>query len=177
MVKKTCQCRVHGSSGLAVNWLSSNSALYQYIFFTFGTQQRYQHVLGCCFFIDVCKHVYKHQFSIITGPWPRNCQAKKKIWLATLNYKDNNNTTTPPSQSTESTTINSQQNGIDMTLPFFHDMLSDVPISSADEVGSLGNWSKWAVEGLQQKNKGSWGSNVGRGNRYTHFITAFTPKR
>ncbi|KAJ7362590.1 hypothetical protein DFH08DRAFT_799614 [Mycena albidolilacea] len=80
--------------------------------------------------------------------------AAYELGLAALNCEeDNNNTTQPPSQSTGSTTIRSQHNGIDITLLFFRDLLSDVPISGAGEVGSLGDWSRWAAMSSNSKKK------------------------
>ncbi|KAF7372237.1 reverse transcriptase [Mycena venus] len=72
--------------------------------------------------------------------------------------EDDDNTTTPPSQSTENTIISSRRNGVDITLPFFRDLFSDAPISGADEVGSLGNWSEQAAGGRQMVQIGLWQS-------------------
>ncbi|KAJ7907514.1 hypothetical protein B0H13DRAFT_1879561 [Mycena leptocephala] len=84
----------------------------------------------------------------------RKLTAACEFGLAALNFEeDNGNTTTAPSQSTESTIISSRRNGVDITLRFFSDFLSDAPISGADEVGSLGNWSERAAGGSNSKTK------------------------
>jgi hypothetical protein len=77
-----------------------------------------------------------------------------ELGLAALNCEeDGNDTTQSPSQSTRSTTMSSRRNGVDITLPFFRDLLSDVPISGADEVVSLGDWSKRAAGSSNSKKK------------------------
>jgi hypothetical protein len=97
-----------------------------------------------------------------------------ELGLAALNCEeDGNDTTQSPSQSTRSTTMSSRRNGVDITLPFFRDLLSDVPISGADEVVSLGDWSKRAAGSSNSKKKRYLGRRRGKGKSIHSFYNRF----
>ncbi|KAJ7927402.1 hypothetical protein B0H13DRAFT_1861399 [Mycena leptocephala] len=53
-------------------------------------------------------------------------------------------TTTCILPSIVDTTLGSHRDAVDITTPFFRDILSDRPIPGADAIGSIGDWSERA---------------------------------
>ncbi|KAJ7841711.1 hypothetical protein B0H14DRAFT_3140133 [Mycena olivaceomarginata] len=70
--------------------------------------------------------------------------------LAALNAVDSDEDIS--SSSLYSTELEQRQDGVDITLPFFRDLLSDKPIDGADAIRSIGEGSK---SGGKAKNKAS----------------------
>ncbi|KAF8174801.1 hypothetical protein K438DRAFT_1771383 [Mycena galopus ATCC 62051] len=60
------------------------------------------------------------------------------------------------------TSIDSRHDGVDITLPFFRDLLSDKPIAGASVVGSLANWAE-QVESTARRGKNSAGNTTWEG--------------
>ncbi|KAJ6569104.1 hypothetical protein B0H19DRAFT_1065879 [Mycena capillaripes] len=69
--------------------------------------------------------------------------------LAAVNFVDPDDTAPTTSPSFAETEINSRRDGVDITLPFFRDLLSDKPIPGAHEIGSLGDWQETAAGGAK----------------------------
>jgi hypothetical protein len=66
--------------------------------------------------------------------------------LAAVNLVDaDDETSSTLPQLTPDTTIGSRRDGVDITMPFFRDVLSDKPIPGANEIGSLADWSERAT--------------------------------
>jgi len=81
------------------------------------------------------------------------------------------NTVDPPdapsaSFLTGTTSIGSHQGGVDITLPFFRDLLADKPIPGANAIGSLSNWSEQAA-GTADKDKKTVGNTTWDGEAAT----------
>jgi hypothetical protein len=70
--------------------------------------------------------------------------------LAALNAVDSDEDIS--SSSLYSTELEQRRDGVDITLPFFRDLLSDKPIDGADAIRSIGEDSK---SGGKAKNKAS----------------------
>ncbi|KAJ7789013.1 hypothetical protein B0H14DRAFT_2627683 [Mycena olivaceomarginata] len=70
--------------------------------------------------------------------------------LAALNAVDSDEDIS--SSSLYSTELEQRRDGVDITLPFFRDLLSDKPIDGADAIRSIGEGSK---NGGKAKNKAS----------------------
>ncbi|KAJ7081063.1 hypothetical protein C8R44DRAFT_754121 [Mycena epipterygia] len=57
--------------------------------------------------------------------------------------------------SLATTWIGSHRDGVDITTPFFRDLLADKPIPGANAIGGLADWSERALESTNNKKKAS----------------------
>ncbi|KAJ6557854.1 hypothetical protein B0H19DRAFT_1261441 [Mycena capillaripes] len=73
--------------------------------------------------------------------------------LAAVKFLDPDDTAPTTSPSFAETEINSRRDSVDITLPFFRDLLLDKPIPSAHEIGSLGDWQETAAGGAKSGKK------------------------
>ncbi|KAJ6543470.1 hypothetical protein B0H10DRAFT_1970404 [Mycena sp. CBHHK59/15] len=65
--------------------------------------------------------------------------------LAAVNLVEADDATSSTLPQFTDTTISSRRDGVDIRLPFFHDVLSDKPIPGANEIRSLADWSERAT--------------------------------
>ncbi|KAJ6628147.1 hypothetical protein B0H10DRAFT_2184924 [Mycena sp. CBHHK59/15] len=75
-----------------------------------------------------------------------------ELGLAAVNTVDPKHTTSSTSATLVATSISSKHDGVDITAPFFRDLLADKPSSSANAIGSLADWSE-RVLGSTEKGK------------------------
>jgi phage baseplate assembly protein gpV len=61
--------------------------------------------------------------------------------LAALNAADSDHTGKVGSVSVAAETIATSRDGVDITAPFFRDLLADSPVQGADAIRSLADWS------------------------------------
>ncbi|KAJ7272324.1 hypothetical protein C8J57DRAFT_1467796 [Mycena rebaudengoi] len=73
--------------------------------------------------------------------------------LAAVNLVDSGATTTPTLSQVADTTIDFQRDGVDITMPFFRDVLSDKPVAGANEIGSISDWSGRAAAGAEDSRR------------------------
>jgi hypothetical protein len=50
-------------------------------------------------------------------------------------------------------TLEVRHNGVDITLPFFRDLLSDKPVQGADPIHGLAGWSEGSAGGVGKGKK------------------------
>ncbi|KAF8176825.1 ribonuclease H-like domain-containing protein [Mycena galopus ATCC 62051] len=78
-----------------------------------------------------------------TNPTPNETRtAASDAGLTALNTENPSDPTSNAFPALGATSIDPHHDGVDITLPFFRDLLSDKPISGASVVGSLANWSE-----------------------------------
>jgi hypothetical protein len=69
--------------------------------------------------------------------------AASEAGLVALNTIETTDSPSGPSfPAIGATTIDSHYDGVDITLPFFKDLLSDKPVAGANAIGSLATWSE-----------------------------------
>lgn len=62
--------------------------------------------------------------------------------LSALNTDDTEDSEDdPPNHFLQPTTLRAHRDGVDITLPFFRDLLSDTPVQGANTIRSLPDWS------------------------------------
>ncbi|KAJ6527844.1 hypothetical protein DFH09DRAFT_1285604 [Mycena vulgaris] len=90
------------------------------------------------------------------------CESASEVGLEALNTID------PPDASSSSftavgaTSIDSHNDGVDITLPFFRDLLADKPIPGANMIQSLADWSE-KTSGSDHKGKKAAGNTTWQG--------------
>ncbi|KAF8210054.1 hypothetical protein K438DRAFT_1753657 [Mycena galopus ATCC 62051] len=72
---------------------------------------------------------------------PEKCEAG----LAVLNAADSNHAGEVNSISFAAETIANSRDGVDITVPFFKDLLADSPVEGANAIRSLADWSGGGV--------------------------------
>ncbi|KAJ7844214.1 hypothetical protein B0H14DRAFT_2585282 [Mycena olivaceomarginata] len=60
-----------------------------------------------------------------------------------------------------STTLEVRRNGVDITLPFFRDLLSDKPVQGADTIHGLAGWSEGSAVKKGYRPDGRFDERVG----------------
>jgi hypothetical protein len=88
--------------------------------------------------------------------------------LEALNVNADHEKVTIPDAST---TLEVRHNGIDVTLPFFRDLLSEKPVQGADAIHGLAGWSEGSAGGVG-KGKKRANTTLGRGGRKNRILAA-----
>ncbi|KAJ6522803.1 hypothetical protein DFH09DRAFT_1330392 [Mycena vulgaris] len=88
--------------------------------------------------------------------------AASEAGLEALNTIDSPDAPSSSSTAVGATSIDSHNDGVDITLPFFRDLLADKPIPGANVIQSLADWSEKA-SGSDDKGKKAAGNTTWQG--------------